>query len=376
MNAERLRGIVNLLLGGESKEQLQDRLAALRNDVNSLAGNPADQNIQRQTAANLANFERGVKSFEASLSPAQIKQLAEIKAYSFFTSDMVAELNNSFAKNGITPAVVQQQINSLFESRQRYLETLRHLQTSLESIGVTEEALEPGQAEMGFRLPRDLFDNNLGDFQNELKVLNGIIRTFYELNGESPPPIQVRQISTSDVLIYVLLALNVIQSLGQAIKWCNDTIKASMELKTLVDLAKAASVDADVSAALEGQVEKKITASIQAKLKAVVDQFKGPPERKQELTTSLEKSLRQLLERVANGMTVEIRLLPPPKKEDSSPEEQNLQTQFEDVKLLAQSLDFPQIPPGTPMLQITRVPDEPVKKAEEPPKKPAPPKKA
>jgi hypothetical protein len=86
--------------------------------------------------------------------------------------------------------------------------------------------------------------------------------------------------------------------------------------------------------------------------------YTGHPHRKNELKGSLENSLHLLLERVANGMTVEIRLLPPPKKADASPEEVERQAQFDQLTEIAQSLDFPQIPPGHPMSQITRGEDD------------------
>ena len=66
----------------------------------------------------------------------------------------------------------------------------------------------------------------------------------------------------------------------------------------------------------------------------------------------LEKSLEQLLERVANGMTVEIGMLPPAKKADGTDADEKLQ--FDQLKQIARELAFPQISPGQPMLQISR----------------------
>src|SRR5262249_19070208 len=149
-------------------------------------------------------------------------------------------------RNAMTPAVVQQQVQKLFDERNKYLETLRNAHTNLNALGVKLEPLAPGEAEIGFLIPRALFHDNLDEFQKELKTLNGIIRTFYEISNVTPEPIQLRQLSTTDPLVVIGMAVRVLIVFGKAIKWCSDTIKGTMELKRIVDAARAASVDKPV----------------------------------------------------------------------------------------------------------------------------------
>jgi hypothetical protein len=356
MNAERLRGIIDFLLAAETATKIQDHLSALRGQIDALVGNPADQNNQRNTAAALSSLEKAVRTFVEGLTPSQRRDIAEVKARPYFSEVMVEEIGTAFAKNGMTPAVVQQQVHKLFDDRQRFLENLRNTQKNIEALGIKSDGLGPGEAEIGFAIPRDLFDNNLDEFQQELKTLNGIIRTFYEVSNLTPEPIEIREISTSDPVIFLEIAVAVLIFTGRPITWCIETIKGTWEVKKIADLARAAALDAPIIEGLEQQVSKKIEKCVEEKVSEILKAYTGDEHRKNELKAPLQKSLEQLLERVANGMTVEIRLLPPVVKEGDEAGAAK-KAQFDELGQIAKSLDFPQIPPGKPMLQITR--DEP-----------------
>jgi hypothetical protein len=360
MNAERLRGIVDFLLGVEEKEHFQDKLNNLRSATDALVGNPADQNAQRNAATALGELETAVNSFYDALSPAQQKNITEAKAGEYFSRAMAAELSSTFAKSGMTPAVVQQQIQKLIQNRQEYLDLLRTTQSNLDLLGIRENVLVPGEVEIGFVIPRELFGDNLGDLQDELKTLNSIIRTFYEISNITPEPVVVRQVSTSDFVIFLEIAVPVLLLMGKIITWCIETIKSTLEIRNIVNSAKAASLDPTLIESLEKQVEKKIETEVASKVKEMLTAYQGDPHRKTHLEGRLERSLDQLLERVANGVTVEIRMLPPAAKDgDVDPK---VAAQYDELAAIAKSLDFPQIPPGQPLLQITK--EDTSKKAE------------
>jgi len=127
MNAERLRGIIDFLLTAEKTAKIQDQIVALRNQLDGLVGNPADQNSQKNVATALAALESSVSSFVEGLSPAQQRNIAEVKAHEYFSTTMVAEITAALTKNGITPAVVQQQVHKLQDGRQKFLDIGRKL---------------------------------------------------------------------------------------------------------------------------------------------------------------------------------------------------------------------------------------------------------
>ncbi len=358
MNAERLRGIVDFLLNEENKEKIQEKLNGLRSQIDGLAGNPADQNAQRNTAGALTTLENSVSSFYDAMSPAQRRNIAEVGAGEFFSRAMAEEISVAFAKNGMTPAVVQQLVQQLADRRQSYLDTLKSSQANLERLGIHQETLAPGQAEIGFSIPRELFSDALDGLQNELKVLNGIVRTFYEISNVTPEPIIIRQVSTTEFLIFIEVAVPVLIVLGHSITWCIETVKGTLEIKNIASQARAAKLDAALVDGLEQQVKKKIEKCVEEKTAELLATYTGDQHRRTHLEGILTKSLDQLLERVANGVTVEIRLLPPVKPEGESAD-QATAAQYDELREIANKMDFPQLPPGQPVLQITRDESDP-----------------
>lgn len=358
MNAERLRGIIDFLLGVENQEKIQEKLDSLRSQTDNLAGNPADQNAQRNTATALAALEVTVNAFYDATSPAQKRNIAEVGAGEFFSRAMVAAIGAAFATNGITPAVVREQIQQLTGRRQAYLETLRSSQANLDRLGIHEDALTAGQAEIGFSIPRQLFSDALNGLQNELKVLNGIIRTFYEISNVTPEPIVIRQVSTSDFLIFLEVSVGVLLVLGRTITWCIETVKGTLEIKNIASQARAANVNPVLIEGLEQEVKKAIDKSVKDKTKELISSYKGDQHRRTHLEGVLAKSLDQLLERVANGVTVEIRLLPPAKRDGEQVDEATV-AQYDELREIANKMEFPQLPPGQPLLQLTRDESDP-----------------
>jgi hypothetical protein len=316
VNAERLKGILEFLLKIDSQHGIQSKINTLLEAINQLSSNPTNQTVQQSSAAALAVLEASVASMLASVSPAQQRAIVEIKAFPFFSQDMVSEISHAFAKNGMTPAVVQQQVQTLHQGRENYLNTLRTAVQALKTVGVETEALQPGQAEIGFMLPRELFHNELDGFQRELRTLNSIIRTFYEVTNVTPGPIEVRQIFTSDPIIFLGIDITVMAHVGHAVKWCVDTLKATMEIKKIIDMARAAKFEQPVVQVLEDQIQQQIEKCVKDKVDEILKDYNGPEPRKRELENPLTTSLEQILQRVERGMTVEIRLIPPVAKPD------------------------------------------------------------
>jgi hypothetical protein len=279
MNAERLQSIIEFLLKAEEATKIKDRLSALRTHLTNLSSNPADVDSQRQTVESLNALATTVNTFVAVLSPAQKANIRSVKGHEYFSNEMVADIKASLEKSSMTPGVVLQQVQKLFKDRQKYLETLRDAQESLNRLGIALEPLSPGEAEIGFLIPRSLFDNNLGEFQDELKTLNGIIRTFYEISNITPEPIELRQLSSSDLIVVVAMRLGVIITLGNAIKWCSDTIKATMDIKKLIDAARALPVEQPIIDGLEGQIDKQIEQRVEPKVTEMLNGYTGHPHR-------------------------------------------------------------------------------------------------
>jgi hypothetical protein len=99
----------------------------------------------------------------------------------FFADDLVALIDEWVHENAVTPAVAQQKIQALLKQRQDYVNRITELHYSLEAIGIEAVELKECEAEIGFLLPRSLFNNDFEKLISELEELDFILRAFSEL---------------------------------------------------------------------------------------------------------------------------------------------------------------------------------------------------
>lgn len=356
MNAQRLRAVIELLLEADRRHKIQECLDALQTAMSNLAGSPAHQQHQQDFAVAFTAFDTAVRNLWDALTPAQRNSVIEIGGYPYFSPDMPAAINTAILQNPMTPAVVQQQLAELAKKRSEYLETLRTMRASFEKLGVKAQPLIPGQAELGILLPCELFNNDLTGFQEELRRLDQIIRAFYEVANVTPFTIELKEISTSDPIIFLGMDITVLVLIGLTVKWCIEIIKGGLDIKKVAEDARAAGVDLAVVEKIEAQVYTKIEDCVEDKVESMLEGYTGDLGRRRELEQGLSIALSQMLARIERGMTVEIRFIPPP-PDASAPEQGQEPTNkqaFDELEQIAKSLEFPQVR-GAPVLQLTTV---------------------
>ena len=176
MNTEQLLALVRSLNQLEGKQQWQQQLTELVASMSNLASNPAETTYQTDVSDRLKSLGNSLAELEAQFSPAYVKRLEELGAIPFFSTAMTKRLRQALAENSVTPAVVRQEAQELLTQRTQFIGQIQALESSLASLGFEEDDLAPGEAEIGFQIPRMLFENELGGFARELQELRFIIR--------------------------------------------------------------------------------------------------------------------------------------------------------------------------------------------------------
>ena len=78
--------------------------------------------------------------------------------------------------------------------------------------------MEPGEAEIGFRLPRQLFEDNLDGLIGELPEIRFIVRAFSEASTGSAEPIIVKQIPTTEPIFFFGMSVSTVVAVGKAVQ--------------------------------------------------------------------------------------------------------------------------------------------------------------
>lgn len=235
------------------------------------------------------------------------------------------------------------------------LDTLTEVWDRLNRLGITVSKLEQGEAEIGFTIPRQLFEDNLDGLIGELRELRFIIRAFSEAVTGSVEPIVVRQISTTDPLFFFGISVSTIVAIGKAVHWVLDTWKKVEEIREVRERTRKLKFEGGkiLLEMFDTNIKKTIDVAVEARVKELAPPTDGKDGRARELETHLNHALHSLFARIERGMTVEIRFLPPSVPSDSEASDEATTTLFGQLAEISPQLVFPP-PAAEPILALPR----------------------
>ena len=176
MHITRLREIVELLLGQNQRHKIDRYLSEVENHLNNLAGNPQNPTFQTELSAALGRLSNEYYSMLEEFEPAQVKAIEEIGGHGSFVRDIPNAFSTIINENPLTPAVARDRINQIITERRAFINTLTQLNGTLKAIGVEPLELDGGEAEIGFLIPRSMFENQLDIMIKELRNINRVDR--------------------------------------------------------------------------------------------------------------------------------------------------------------------------------------------------------
>lgn len=356
MNVSRLRALLDLILTKDADLRTHKILNAVQSNLNQLVENPQSTDAQKNFATALDQLRAKYIELRASWQPAQLPMLEEIAAKRFFYDDFSLHVTNSITMNPISPAVSKSLVDQFVSERQAYIQQITQLRDNLRVLGIEPSSLQPGQAEIGFLLPRALFDNRLDELIDELRDIQRIIRAFSEATVGSAEEVHLSDISTSDPLFGFLLSPETIASLGKAITWALDTWERVFKIRKAREEVRKSAVFTEDE--LDEMFSKKIKAHLESAVAEKVDALAKDdpaPGRVKEQRIDLKWALESILAHVERGMTVELRFLPPavprPPEGEAEKATEIAPPVFQELERLATQLAFPKME-GTPILQL------------------------
>lgn len=354
MNVELLNSFLAKLRKLEQSFELQKKLNAVKSALNAITNAPHDVTQQAALAASLDSLEDGFALLNDNLSPREVERLDEIHATEFFTIDLTENIRRQIAGNTMSPAVVRDIVNKLIGKRQKYISAIDAIAINFVEFGIDEIELEANEAEIGFQIPRDIFKNNLDGFIKELGMLRYIINTFSEAVTGEAQEIELTQLSTSDPLIFLGIDPNIIYSIGGAVTWVTGQWLVVEKIRNL----RAQTAELGGMEKIEKEFETTIEETIKKAIDEKVKEFEGD-KKNPELETRLRFALHAILERVERGMTVEIRMLPPPEPDDEDEGDGQVDedSPLSNLYDLRKTLVFPE-PSKDPILKISAPPED------------------
>jgi hypothetical protein len=332
----------------ELTKALQDTVDALAN----LSSNPAEQSYQANMRSALDALGDKLDVALGELSAADVARLDELGASNLFPNDLYAKITEHFNANVATPSVTMTHVQQKLGQRSDILDGFRSVVGVAEGQQWNVESGAEGDAEVGFTIPREIFENKLKGLTKEMEWVNRFISSVTEASTGQHEEFEVSRLSTSNPTVYIATTCLVAITFGKLVTWALDTWKSVEEIRHLraqtsqVVAFKPEEIESFYGEKIKQQVKEKIEEQATALVSGMQDAH-----RKNELHSGLSILLEQFLQRVERGMTVDIRLIGNRNADEDTPDEE-VEVARAELNEIASALIFPS-PSEVPVLQLT-----------------------
>jgi len=300
MNVSLLLEFIDELVGNESLYPISDSLAELESALNSLAGNPQDQNAQKLVSDNLAKLASHLEDRSEDIPARHLNRLIEFDGTEYYTPELASAISKIINENPISPRVAKDFVTSVSERRKKFVENLRTVSESLRSLGISGTTTSEKDPEIGFEIPRSIFENELSGFVDEIRVTKFIVDAASMTVTGQRERITVEQLSTSDPLLILGVDPRVIAMVGGFVTWALHTWKQAEEIRLLKKKAKELPDMDEISEKLEQKIEESINSAIEKEVTKLLTKYRKKSKR--EIEQLLRRALRLILERLERGM--------------------------------------------------------------------------
>jgi len=338
MTSQKLYTTLKFLDELDTRLKLQTNLEAIQTALSNLVSQPAQPQFQTALATALSSFETAADKLSDSITPSQFAEIESMGGAQFFDPSIAERVKTSIQTNAMTPSVALTFVQELASKRKEFLTTVRAAQQSLEELGIEASVLKPGAADLAFLIPRDIFDNHLAAFAKELTFISRLMQDFSEAVTGEPQQVELEQLSSSVPTVALVAGVGVISVIATVVNKFLDAWKKIEEIRQM--RAKLTEMGLRKTALDELTEEVTVTVNkvVEEATELVFVNYKGSPERRNELGNAIRQDTLRLFGQIERGLTVEFRAAPTKEKEES---EQG--KALANISNLASILQFPAI---------------------------------
>jgi len=328
MNAERLHAIILAIKEDMQQTDLVNTLDQLTTHLQNQVNQPNQPNHQQQVSTLLSTlFQNLEKAPSNEFPPTWRMVIEEIECEELLGNNLRERIDEIFSRNQITPSVALDEIKEIHSSVNSLNGAIDDLTSGFEGLNIGADDIEPGECEIGVLVPRDFVKNLLNDFGEELIELNKILSVFAELSTGSRAGFEIREISSSDLSVFLDLAPAIGVCLAISVERIVALYKQLLEIRKLHNELKEQGVPKKGLKGVEEHANKVMEEGIEKFIPQLIERFyknddKG---RKNELSTELRVALKKIANRVDRGFNIEIRV--EPIQEDSEEATENQETE-------------------------------------------------
>ncbi|SFD82872.1 hypothetical protein SAMN05660831_02408 [Thiohalospira halophila DSM 15071] len=291
----------------ESVSLINQAVQALQNQINQ----PQQPNHQQQLSNHLTNlYNRLEGSPVDGFSPAWRDAMEELGVSGEFGKKLEARVRSIFERNQITPQTALEEMKDLHEDLSGTETQLSALVGGLEYFGVGEDKLEINECEVGIVIPRSYVKDNLKGFGLELIEIEKSLLVFSELATGQREPLEIRQISSSELSVFLDYIPEIGASIAIAVERIVALYKQLLEIKKLKKELVSNEVPEDKLAGIEEHAASIVSPKLDELANELMEKFGDhlDSSRRNEVATEVRHSLNKIANRIDRGFNIELRV--------------------------------------------------------------------
>jgi len=290
--------------------------------------------------------------------PTWRQTLEELGADELLGDALAERIKEVFARNQITTAVAQQEIQQIHKQLAAFETTIDQLRAGFDALNIGAEELAPGAAELGVLIPRDFVHNKLDAFAEELQELNDIFGVFAEVATGSRPGFSIDSVSSSDLSVFLGLKPGIAACIAIAVERVVALYKQLLEIRKLHgELRKQGVSDSNLKG-VEDHANSFMDEGIEAMCTHILNDFykNNDDARRNELSIELRYSMQKIANRIDRGFNIEVRVEPASQADADAATPDDIRY-AEIIKSAAPTLQFLKRE-GDPILSLPEAQDE------------------
>lgn len=339
MNAERMHAVAYEVHKDFRNLDLAKKLQKLASQLQHNTQNP------KSPPQDIApTIEELSETLEASLtnhfSSTWLEIVEEIGGTKFLAKNLKSHLALIFKRN-VTSGIQLQEIKLIQESLNPYMGSINSLCNSMENLGVQRELMGAGECEVGIVVPRLAVHNALENFGRELVQLHKMLGVFNEIATDSRESFKIKTISSSELTIFVEMAMKSAACLAFAIERILALYKNMLEIKKLENEMDKRNIPQDAISSVRRHSEGFVDDGIEQLSEDLLAKYHASSNkgRKNELSNELRVGLKKLAKRIDSGYVLDIRI-EPYFGEDIVEEDSNV-VEIDSIQTTIRNIEYP-----------------------------------
>jgi len=319
MNTTKIHVIARDLLKELKRTSATSLLQQATQSLQQRINQPQQPNHQQQLTNHLTNLYNKLDSSPIDdYSPAWRDAMHELGVSEEFGSKLEEKIRDIFERNQITPQSALEELTKIHEEISGTESNLTSLVNGLEYFGVGEDVLKKDECEVGVIVPRSYVDDNMKTFGSELVQLEKTLIVFSELATGQREPLRIRQISSSELSIFLQYLPEIGACVAIAVERIVALYKQLLEIKKLKKELVAQEVPEEQLTGIDAHAASIVSPALDGLASELMEQYGDhlDQSRKNEISIELRHSLNKLANRIDRGFNIELRVNPIEEEED------------------------------------------------------------